>query len=241
MKIGVRAHDYGKHSIEGLASLLREEGYDGAQLALPKVFEEIDSYEDIRLSHIERIRRAFEKNRVEIPVMGCYMDLGNPDRSKGVCGGDFENCLLYAKEMGAGVVGTETAYPRLSREERAAWCPYMMDSLMRVMEEAQRIDMKLAIEPVYWHPLADLETTLKTIRMVDDPEHLRLIFDASNLLEFPETTDQDAYWNQWLASVGTYIDVMHIKDYSLGKDRAYQPKQLGEGIPAVCRNQPLAS
>ena len=68
MKIGVRAHDYGKHSIEGLASLLREEGYDGAQLALPKVFEEIDSYEDIRLSHIERIRRAFEKNRVEIPV-----------------------------------------------------------------------------------------------------------------------------------------------------------------------------
>ena len=60
MKIGVRAHDYGKHSIEGLASLLREEGYDGAQLALPKVFEEIDSYEDIRLSHIERIRRAFE-------------------------------------------------------------------------------------------------------------------------------------------------------------------------------------
>ena len=76
------------------------------------------------------------------------------------------------------MVGTETAYQRLSREERAAWCPYMMDSLMRVMEEAQRIDMKLAIEPVYWHPLADLETTLKTIRMVDDPEHLRLIFDA---------------------------------------------------------------
>ena len=231
MKIGVRAHDYGKHSIEGLASLLREEGYDGAQLALPKVFEEIDSYEDIRLSHIERIRRAFEKNRVEIPVMGCYMDLGNPDRSvREYAVETLKNCLLYAKEMGAGVVGTETAYPRLSREERAAWCPYMMDSLMRVMEEAQRIDMKLAIEPVYWHPIADLETTLKTIRMVDDPAHLRLIFDASNLLEFPETTDQDAYWNQWLASVGTYIDVMHIKDYSLGKDRAYQPKQLGEGI-----------
>ena len=119
MKIGVRAHDYGKHSIEGLASLLREEGYDGAQLALPKVFEEIDSYEDIRLSHIERIRRAFEKNRVEIPVMGCYMDLGNPDRSvREYAVETLKNCLLYAKEMGAGVVGTETAYPRLSRPGR---------------------------------------------------------------------------------------------------------------------------
>ncbi len=88
--------------------------------------------------------------------------------------------------------------------------------------------MKLAIEPVYWHPLADLETTLKTIRMVDDPAHLRLIFDASNLLEFPETTDQDAYWNQWLASVGTYIDVMHIKDYSLGKDPRIPAKTAGQ-------------
>mgnify|MGYP000667952998 CR=1 FL=1 len=52
MKIGVRAHDYGKHSIEGLASLLREEGYDGAQLALPKVFEEIDSYERSERAHV---------------------------------------------------------------------------------------------------------------------------------------------------------------------------------------------
>lgn len=36
MKIGVRAHDYGKHSIEGLASLLREEGYDGAGWRFPR-------------------------------------------------------------------------------------------------------------------------------------------------------------------------------------------------------------
>lgn len=231
MKIGVRAHDYGKHSIENLASLLREEGYDGAQLALPKAFKEIDTYEDIRPSHIERIRRAFEENRVEIPVMGCYMDLGNPDDGiRRYAVETLKACLGYGKEMGAGMVGTETAYPRLNREERAAWRPYMMDSLKRVMEEARRVDMKLAIEPVYWHPLTDIETTLETIRILDDPEHLRLIFDASNLLEFPESTDQDAYWSQWLSSAGAYIDVMHIKDYSLGTDRAYQPKQLGEGI-----------
>nr|WP_289706479.1 TIM barrel protein [Enterocloster clostridioformis] len=42
--------------------------------------------------------------------------------------------------------------------------------------------------------------------------------------------DQDTYWNQWLEGIGAYIDMMHIKDYSLGKDRAYQPEQLGEGI-----------
>ena len=36
MKIGVRAHDYGKMEIEDLARVLHEEGYDAAQLALPK-------------------------------------------------------------------------------------------------------------------------------------------------------------------------------------------------------------
>lgn len=231
MKIGVRAHDYGKRGIEELACLLHGEGYDGAQLALPKAFKEIDSYQDIRLSHIERIRRAFEENQVEIPVMGCYMDLGNPDdEARQYAVKTIKTCLNYGKEMGAGVVGTETAYAHLNKGERAAWRPFMMDSLKRVMEEAQRIDMKLAIEPVYWHPLTDLETTLEVIRMVDDPEHLRLIFDASNLLEYPESTDQDTYWSQWLEGIGAYIHVMHIKDYSLGKDRAYQPEQLGEGI-----------
>ena len=36
MKIGVRAHDYGRMEIEKLAEVLRAQGYDGAQLAMPK-------------------------------------------------------------------------------------------------------------------------------------------------------------------------------------------------------------
>ena len=81
MKIGVRAHDYGKMEIEQLAKTLHSVGYEAAQLALPKAFAGIDSYEDITLSHLDRIRNAFEKNGIEIPVFGCYMDLGNPDES----------------------------------------------------------------------------------------------------------------------------------------------------------------
>ena len=56
MKIGVRAHDYGKMEIEKAAETLHNEGYQAAQLALPKVFAGIDSYEDITENHLERIR-----------------------------------------------------------------------------------------------------------------------------------------------------------------------------------------
>ena len=57
MKIGVRAHDYGKMEIEKMAETLAREGYEAAQLALPKVFSGIDSYDDITGAHLERIKR----------------------------------------------------------------------------------------------------------------------------------------------------------------------------------------
>ncbi len=231
MKIGVRAHDYGKRKIEEMAALLHDEGYGAAQLVLPKAFREIDGYEDVTPGILERVRRAFEKNGVEIPVLGCYMDLGNPDgqmREHGVK--TLEKCLAWGKELGAGVVGTETAYPRLTEEEKRVWKPFMMDSIKRVMETACRVDMRLALEPVYWHPLTDLETTLEVVRMVGDEKHLRLIFDASNLLEFPESTDQDKLWSEWLAGIGAYVDVLHIKDFSLDRRQQYQPEPLGKGV-----------
>lgn len=231
MKIGVRAHDYGKMEIEKLARVLKSEGYHAAQLALPKAFAGIDSYADIMPSHLERIRKAFEENEIEIPVFGCYMDLGNPDpqvRSNAVK--TLKQCLAYSREIGAKMVGTETAYPRLNREEKEIWRPYMMDSIKRVMEEAVRLDVKLAIEPVYWHPLENVDVVLDVMDQIGDEEHLRMIFDASNLLEHPDTTDQKAYWFGWLEKTGRYIEAMHIKDFTLNKDGQYCPALLGEGV-----------
>ncbi len=231
MKIGVRAHDYGRMEIEKLAEVLHAQGYDGAQLALPKAFTGIRRYEDITSGHLERIRRAFEKYKLEIPVFGCYMDLGNPDpvvRDYAVR--TLKKCLAYGKEVGAGVVGTETAYPHLNQREKAQWYPYMVDSIKRAAEEAVRLDVKLAIEPVYWHPLDRMEAVLDVMDQVGEPDHLRMIFDASNLLQFPDTTDQKTYWGEWLKYTGKYIEAMHIKDFYFDKNGGYCPVLLGKGV-----------
>lgn len=138
--------------------------------------------------------------------------------------------MTWAKELGAHVVGTETAYPRLNWELRQQWKPFMMESILRVVEEAVRVDMPLAIEPVCWHPLENLETTMEVLEKVGDAAHLRIIFDASNLLKHPEKTFQGAYWTQWLEAVGDFVDVMHIKDFSLDGRKIYQPEALGAGV-----------
>ena len=231
MKIGVRAHDFGKRGIREMAALLHDEEYEAAQLALPKAFLEIESYEDVTPDKLGQIRRAFEEQDVAISVLGCYMDLGNPDpqiRRQGV--ETVKKSPTWGKELGAAVVGTETAYPHLNAQERAQWKPFMIDSVLRILEEAARVDMPLAIEPVWWHPLEDLDTTLEVIRLAGDERHLRLIFDAANVLKDPDHTDQDAFWDLWLGQIGKYVDVMHIKDFSLNRKNQYQPEALGAGV-----------
>lgn len=231
MKIGVRAHDFGRREIGEMAGLLHDEEYEAAQLALPKAFMGIESYDDITPEKLEQIRTSFEKQNIDIAVFGCYMDLGNPDENVRRYAVDtLKKSMTWAKELGAHVVGTETAYPRLNWELRQQWKLFMMDSILRVMEEAVRVDMPLAIEPVWWHPLEDLETTMEVLEKVGDAAHLRMIFDASNLLKHPETTDQDACWTRWLDAVGDVIDVLHIKDFSLDRRKIYQPEALGAGV-----------
>ncbi len=231
MKIGVRAHDYGRFEVKALAQLLKQEGYDAAQLVLPKVFAGVDSYAAIDGRLIETIREEFDRQKIEIAVFGCYMDLANPNqeiRQKAVA--TFCDCLIWAKELGAGVIGTETAYARLSAKERKEWQPYMLDSIWRILEKANAVDMTLALEPVYWHPLTGLEEVQEVLHKAQDNKHLKLIFDPANLLEFPATTDQDAYWTKWLSAVGEWIEVFHIKDFTVSPAGEYVPRLLGEGV-----------
>lgn len=59
----------------------------------------------------------------------------------------------------------------------------MMDSVARLVEEAERLDVDMALEPVYWHPLEDLETTVEVFEKMNS-NRLKMIFDPANVLEF---------------------------------------------------------
>lgn len=229
MLVAARTHDYGKQPVDHLAKLLRSESIEAAQLVLPKAFSEINSYEEVTPQLVERIRRNFEEEKIKIQILGCYMDLGNPDdevRKNAV--DTFKRCLKFNQILGASIVGTETAYPRLSREEKQIWHPYMMDSIARLVEEAERLDVDMAIEPVYWHPLEDLETTVEVFEKMNS-DHLKMIFDPANVLEFPKI-DQDAYWKEWLQALGDKIEAIHMKDFVEGPNKEYCPVCLGDGV-----------
>lgn len=79
MLVAARTHDYGKQPVDHLAKLLRSESIEAAQLVLPKAFSEINSYDEVTPRLVEQIRRNFEEENVKIQILGCYMDLANPD------------------------------------------------------------------------------------------------------------------------------------------------------------------
>ena len=229
MKIGVRAHDYGRHGVAEYATLLKQEGYEAIQLAIPKAFTGIESYADITESLCEEIREQFEKQQIEIAVLGCYMDLGNPNeeiRAQAVQ--TFKQCLHWSQIIGARVVGSETAYPHLNKLEKKAWFSPMMDSLKELRDEAEKCNVWMAIEPVGWHPLEDAETARDILQELDS-NHVKIIFDPANVLERPGEICQPEYWKRCFALLGDYIESIHLKDFTVDEQGAYVPKLLGEG------------
>lgn len=229
MKIGVRAHDYGRHTIDECARILAREGYEAVQLALPKVFEEVESYGDITPHIAERVRIAFEKQGIEIAVQGCYQDLANPDRDGRLAAVEtLKKCLACGKLMGARMTGTETSWPNLPRLERIRRFPFMMDSLKRLAEEAGRLDAWLGIEPVARHPLEDADMAAEVLEELDC-DHVKIILDLANILPVPGVIRQDAYWEHCFHVLGDRIEAIHIKDFTLDEEGRYVPRLLGEG------------
>lgn len=80
MLVAARTHDYGKQPVDHLAKLLKSEGIGGSTACAAKMhFREINSYEEVTPQLVEQIRKNFEEENIKIQILGCYMDLGNPD------------------------------------------------------------------------------------------------------------------------------------------------------------------
>lgn len=57
IRIGCRAHDYGKHTPVQLAHILHTAGYTGAQLAMPRAIEGIEDFASVTDAQLSAIFR----------------------------------------------------------------------------------------------------------------------------------------------------------------------------------------
>ncbi|MCR5214044.1 MAG: sugar phosphate isomerase/epimerase [Eubacterium sp.] len=229
VNLGIRAHDYGRHSLDEAADVIEKAGFKYIQLALPRTFIEVENFDSIDRSFLEKVRRKFDEKGFKVAIFSCYQDLSNPDeeiRKKAVA--SFIKCLDLNVILGAQVVGTETSYDHLTKLDKNNRFPYMIDSLKRIAEAAERLNQDFAIEPVAWHPLSDVETAVEVLDLLGSG-HGRIIFDLANVLEKPDLVQQTPYWKHCFNLLGDRISTIHLKDFIVDENGNYFPRLLGEG------------
>lgn len=110
MKYGCRAHDYGSFTAQELARTLADQGYNAAQLAMPKAIRGIADMNGISPEQLEEIRTAFAEADVEITVLSCYRDLSSPDdgtRTAAVADVQSMEIVLLDREIGQVLLDAE--------------------------------------------------------------------------------------------------------------------------------------
>jgi len=231
MKLGVRAHDFGKMVPSELAKTLKGAGFEAAQLALTKAIDGIDSFDDITPEVLDDVLRFFEESNVEISVLGCYVEIGQPDKELRLIEVEkFKKGLEYAKILGVNFVGTETTSfsPDMEYMRESAFRG-LKDSVLRMAEKAEQLGVSIAIEPVAEHIL---DSAILTRRLLDEvgSERLKVIFDPVNLiLTRDDICNQEKIYSKFFDIIGADIAALHVKDIVLSESCEKIWRNIGQG------------
>ena len=221
MNIGIRLHDTEPGSLKERLAFARAQGFSCAHVALSKVLDDFameDAPEKLTDEYALRVRKEFDESGLECAVLGCYLNLADPNPERRAQTQEiYKAHLRFAAKIGARVVGTETyANPESVFSDPAPQSEeafrLLLDSLKPVVRCAEECGAVLAVEPVWCHIISTPE---RAARMLEElpSENLQIILDAVNLIA-PEKADraEDIIRNA-ISLLGDRVRILHMKDY----------------------------
>ena len=221
MNIGIRLHDTEPGSLKKRLAFARAQGFSCAHVALSKVLDDFameDAPEKLTDEYALRVRKEFDESGLECAVLGCYLNLADPNPERRAQTQEiYKAHLRFAAKIGARVVGTETyANPESVFSDPAPQSEeafrLLLDSLKPVVRCAEECGAVLAVEPVWCHIISTPE---RAARMLEElpSENLQIILDAVNLIA-PEKADraEDIIRNA-ISLLGDRVRILHMKDY----------------------------
>ena len=152
MKFGVRVHDFGRDDAKILAKKVREFGFESIHLAVKKALPGISGNIDIKEKDIEYIKGAF--SGIEISVLGSYIDFTTDDDEVWQNHrNEFIAAMKISKPLSALYIGSESSYGNISMEDKIRLFPKLIERLDDILNEADKYDVYVAMEPVEAHTL----------------------------------------------------------------------------------------
>ncbi len=235
MRLGVRAHDFGKQPVEDLARKISEMGFDCIQLALSKAIEGMDfGLGRLNPGMAWRIGKTFERYGIQIAVLGCYINPVHPDKKERRLQIErFKEHLRFARDFGCGIVATETgsinadfSFHPDNHGEKAF--NDLVESVKEMTEEAERFGVITAIEGVTRYVTHTPERVAKVLENVDS-NNLQVVFDPVNLISIDNYQNQEYIISKSFELFGDRMVILHAKDFTIS-DGQTKSVQAGNGM-----------
>lgn len=240
MRLGIRAHDTKYAPLEELIPNIHNLGFKCMHIALFKSIKEFKPDICTMTPGLAMyMKELCIENKVDIAVLGCYLNLCNPDpeQHKQIVE-KYKAHIRFASVLGCGVVGTETGavnveykYEPANHTEEAL--NLFIENLKPIVKYAEQFGVIVAIEPVWKHIVCTIERARKVLDAINSP-NLQIIFDPVNVLYTGNIDRQDEIIEQAFDLLRDDIAVVHCKDYVVEGDEL---KSIAAGTGGL--NYPL--
>lgn len=219
MQLGIRLHDTKKLCFEERIADVNQLGFKCGHLALAKVIDEFPTTDEALTPGLAMyLKNVFAKNNVDIAVLGCYLNLANPNPEKlAQITHRYMAHIRFASWLGCGVVGTETGAPNETythvpecHGEEALQT--FITNLRPVVKYAEQMGVVMAIEPVWKHIVCNPKRARRVLDEINSP-NLQIILDPVNLLDICNYQDQVAIVDEAIELLGPDVAMVHLKDF----------------------------
>lgn len=219
MQLGIRLHDTKELPFEERIADVHDLGFACGHLALSKVIKEFSTADEALMPGLAMyIRNVFARSQVDIAVLGCYLNLANPEPEQlRKITNRYMAHIRFASWLGCGVVGTETGAPNTAykyepacHEEQALQT--FITNLRPVVKYAEQMGVVMAIEPVWNHIVYNPKRARRVLDEIASP-NLQIILDPVNLLDISNYQEQEAIVQEAIDVLGPDVAVVHLKDY----------------------------
>ncbi|MPQ30724.1 sugar phosphate isomerase/epimerase [Clostridium estertheticum] len=219
MRIGIRGHDIGQYKLEELVEILEGKNLKSIQFVPKKIITEFKiTSGSMTTGMAEHIKGILTKHKLNISLLGCYINLANPDDNElNKLLENFKEHIRFAKYLGCNIVGTETGalnreyiYTKDNNTEEAF--RRSLSSIKILVKEAEKFGVVVGVEGVTKHVMNTPERLKRAIDCVNS-NNLQVIFDPINFIDETNFDNQDEIIKKSFELFGDKIAIIHAKDF----------------------------
>lgn len=225
MQLGIRLHDTKELPLAERLKDTGELGFKCVHLALAKVIKDFPTTDEALTPGLAMyIKNAAMESKVDIAVLGCYLNLANPNPEKlAQITHRYMAHIRFASLLGCGVVGTETGAPNETYSYEPAChgeeaLESFINNLRPVVKYAEQMGVIMAIEPVWKHIVCNPVRARRVLDEIQSP-NLQIILDPVNLLDISNYQNQKEIVKEAIELLGPDVAMVHLKDFVVEGDK----------------------